>query len=324
MKKLISMILLAVLLVTALSSTAFAESGIGVEPGQLMPDFTVSLTDGTTATLSELLKEKDLVVLNVFASWCVPCEKEFPEMEKVYQANKDRMEVVSVSGYSDDTMEVIAEYKESHNLSFQMGLAGEALDFLGVSSFPTTIFIDRDRKVGLVKVGAFLNENEFEGKVNHFLSQDYDGNPLKTERAFNISKYIYMGILIGGLLLVVGRWGIFRKAGKKGWHSLIPLLNIYEEYSTVWNGWLGVLVGLSFPVGVICNIAKLPAAIYYILLAAGFLISIPESFKLAKAFGKGKVVGLLLTIPMIREVGRLILGVGKARYQAPDSGASAT
>ena len=61
-------LLLAVLLLTALSATAFADSKqTGPEPGDPMPDFTVSLTDGTNAALSELLKEKDLVVLNVFA-----------------------------------------------------------------------------------------------------------------------------------------------------------------------------------------------------------------------------------------------------------------
>ena len=94
MKKLISVLLLVVLLATALSITAYADSGIGVKPGQNMPAFTVDLTDGTTATLSELLKEKDLVVLNIFASWCKPCEREFPEMEEVYQANSDRMVIV--------------------------------------------------------------------------------------------------------------------------------------------------------------------------------------------------------------------------------------
>ena len=40
-------------------------------------------------SLSELLKEKDLVVVNIFASWCGPCELEFPEMEKVYQASRE-------------------------------------------------------------------------------------------------------------------------------------------------------------------------------------------------------------------------------------------
>lgn len=89
-------ILLAVLMLTALMGTAYADSsGLGIEPGQAFPDFTVSLTDGTTATLSELLKEKDLVVLNVFASWCGPCEMEFPEMEKSYQAHSDRMVILA-------------------------------------------------------------------------------------------------------------------------------------------------------------------------------------------------------------------------------------
>ncbi|MBQ3371954.1 MAG: TlpA family protein disulfide reductase [Oscillospiraceae bacterium] len=314
MKKLISVILLVVLLAAAMSSAACADAGIGIEPGQPMPDFTVSLTDGTTATLSELLKEKDLVVLNIFASFCVPCEREFPEMEEVYQENKDRMEIVSVSGYSEDTMEDIAEYKASHNLSFPMGLTGDALDFLGYSSYPTTLLIDGNGKVGLIKVGSFTSKEEFEGKVNHFLSADYSGETLKTEKAVNISKYIYVWILVGGILMIIGRWGILRKAGKKGWHSLVPLLNVYKEYSTVWNGWLGVLAGLCFPVGVICNIAKLPAAIYYVLLAVGFLISVPESIKLAKAFGKGTVFGLLMTIPGFKEIGRLILGFGKAKY----------
>ena len=167
MKKLIS-ILLAVLLIAAMSGTAFAETGIGVEPGQAMPDFTVSLTDGTTATLSELLKEKDLVVLNIFASWCGPCEREFPEMETVYQANSDRMVILSVSGDPGDTMEMISDYKVGHSLSFPMGLAGDALDFLTIPGFPTSIFIDRSGNVGFVKVGAFANREDFEGKVNTF------------------------------------------------------------------------------------------------------------------------------------------------------------
>ena len=74
------------------SNSASTDTGIGLELGQAMPDFTVSLTDGTSANLSETLKEKDLVVLNVFASWCGPCEREFPGMESVHQANKDRVD----------------------------------------------------------------------------------------------------------------------------------------------------------------------------------------------------------------------------------------
>ena len=194
MKKMIC-VLLAVFLLAALGASAYADSGVGVEPGQAMPDFTVSLTDGSTATLSALLKEKDLVVLNVFASWCGPCEHEFPDMEAVYKANKDRMVIVSVSGDPDDTMDVISQYKDSHSLTFPMGLAGDALSFLKISGFPTTIFVDKNGNVGFIKVGAFVDPGDFEAKVNTFLSANYDGKPLETEKAVSILPYI-LGYLV--------------------------------------------------------------------------------------------------------------------------------
>ena len=202
--KLIS-IVMVVLLVAALGINAFAESNIGVQPGQTMPDFTVSLTDGTTATLSDLLKEKDLVVLNIFASWCGPCEREFPEMEEVYQANSENMVIVSVSGDPNDTMETISAYKANHNLTFPMGLAGDGLSFLSVPGFPTTLFIDRNGNVGFIKVGAFVDKGEFEGKVSTFLSPDYDGKPLASEEAVSFTPYFMGASVLGILLLIVGR-----------------------------------------------------------------------------------------------------------------------
>ena len=319
MKKPIRILLLVVLLTAVLSITAYADSGIGVEPGQTMPDFTAELTDGTTVTLSELLKGNDVVVLNIFASWCKPCEREFPEMEEVYEANSDRMVIVSLSAEPNDTQELIADYKASHVLTFPMGLKGEELSFVTATSFPTTIIIDRNGMVGLVKVGAFVDKAEFEGKVNYFLSAGYDGKPMKSEKAVNYMRYIEIAIPVAALLLVIGRWGLFRKAGKKGWHSLIPLLNAYDEYSMVWKGWIGIIAMLCFPLGILCNVAGLPTFIAPILYAAGFVLGIPESIKLAKAFGKSTFVGVLMAIPGIKEISRLFLGLGKAKFQAPAS-----
>ncbi|MBO5638833.1 MAG: TlpA family protein disulfide reductase [Oscillospiraceae bacterium] len=319
MKKLLSVVLLVVLLTTALNVTAYADTGLGIEPGDNMPDFTVPLTDGTTATLSELLQEKDLVVLNVFASWCGPCKREFPEMETVYQANKDRMEIVAVSGEPEDTQEIIAAYKVENGLSFPMGLIGDELGFLKFSAFPTTLMIDRNGMVGLAKVGAFASREEFEGYVNYFLSEDYSGKAVGFQKALNITPIAIGALLAGGLLLVVGRWGILRKAGKKGWHSLIPLLNVYDEYSTVWNGWLGVLADLCIPVGLLCNALGLPSTVYHVLIAASILIGVPEGIKLARAFGKGKVLGVLLAVPVIKEIGRLVLGLSKLKFQPAEA-----
>ena len=299
------------------SNSASTDTGIGLELGQAMPDFTVPLTDGTSATMSGTLKEKDLVVLNIFASWCSPCEREFPGMESVYQANKDRVEIISVSGDPSDTMEVISEYKSSHGLSFPMGLAGDGLSFMKFPGFPTTVFIDRDGKVGFVKIGAFASEKDFEEKISYFLSPDYDGKPLALERASSPLPYLLGWMLIGSVLTLIGRWRIFRKAGKKGWHSLIPFLNIFQEYSVCWKGWIGLLAEVCSKGAFAFSMAGLPV-VYYVLLGAGFLIGIPEGLKLAKAFGKGKVFGVLLALPVFKDICRFILGVSGAEYQSPE------
>lgn len=322
MKKLIC-ILLALLLFASLGAAAYADSGIGVEPGQPMPDFTVQLTDGTTATLSALLKEKDLVVLNIFASWCGPCEREFPEMEAVYQAHSDKMVIVSVSGDPNDTMDIISAYKDSHKLSFPMGLASEELYPLAGSGFPTTIFIDRSGNVGFIKVGAFASREEFEGKANTFLSADYDGKPLASEKAVNLMPYLLIFLVVSKLLLLIGRWCLLRKAGRPGWHALIPFLNSYKEYALCWNGWFGVLAELCFICAHIFNTTGTAAIPHFALLAVSILLGIPESLKLAKAFGQGKLVAVLLMIPGLKEISRLVLGVSKAKYVGAGSEAAA-
>jgi thiol-disulfide isomerase/thioredoxin len=330
MKKLLVLCLAMALSIGALSgcgkkaesNSASTDTGIGLELGQAMPDFTVALTDGTSATLSETLKEKDLVVLNIFASWCGPCEREFPGMESVYQANKDRVEIISVSGDPSDTMEVISDYKSGHGLSFPMGLAGDGLSFLKVAGFPTTVFIDRDGKVGFVKIGAFASEKDFEEKINVFLSPEYDGKPLAFEKAFSPTPYLLIWAVIGTILMTIGRWRILRKAGKKGWHSLIPFLNVFQEYSVCWKGWIGILAEVCRKAAFAFSMAGLPV-VYYVLLGVGFLIGIPEGLKLAKAFGKGTVFGVLLAVPGFKQIGRIILGLGKAKFQAPETEAAA-
>ena len=49
-------------------------------------------------------------------------------------------------------------------------------------------------------------------------------------------------------------------------------------------------------------------------MAVPIALGIPESLKLAKAFGQGKLVAVLLMIPGIKEIGRFILGINKAKY----------
>ncbi len=149
---------------------------LSVAKGQEAPDFALPLTDGSEAKLSELLKDKEVVVLNIFASWCGPCEKEFPDMEKTYQKYKDKMEIVAVSGdLVLDEMEDMVKYKEEHNLSFPIGMKNESIDSLKIGGFPTTYIIDRNGRIVFSQSGAFLHEGDFEKVVTSLMGDDYEG-----------------------------------------------------------------------------------------------------------------------------------------------------
>lgn len=157
--------------------------------GQEAPDFALPLTDGSEAKLSELLKDKEVVVLNIFASWCGPCEKEFPDMEKTYQKYKDKMEIVAVSGdLVLDEMEDMVKYKEEHNLSFLIGMKNESIDSLKVGGFPTTYIIDRNGRIVFSQSGAFLREGDFEKVVTSLMGDDYEGKQVALYNFYVVNK----------------------------------------------------------------------------------------------------------------------------------------
>ena len=156
---------------------------------QQAPDFALPLTDGSEAKLSELLKDNEVVVLNIFASWCGPCKKEFPYMESVYEKYKDKMEIVAVSGdLVLDEMEDMIKYKEEHGLTFQVGMKNESIDSLTVGGFPTTYIIDRNGNIAYARTGAFPDEEEFEKVVTSLMGDDYSGKQIASYTFYVVDK----------------------------------------------------------------------------------------------------------------------------------------
>lgn len=55
--------------------------------GELAPEFTLKLIDNTKVSLSELRGR--VVVLNFWATWCAPCKRELPLLDRYYGLQKD-------------------------------------------------------------------------------------------------------------------------------------------------------------------------------------------------------------------------------------------
>lgn len=187
MLKKIFAVLCALCLLSGIPGAVCAES----IQGQTMPDFTVELTDGTTVTLSELLKTKEVVVLNIFATWCGPCQGEFPEMEAVYRQYQDRMEIVAVSAYEGDDMETLRSFKEEMGVTFPMGKAGaDITGNVDIPGYPTSLIIDRNGRVAYYGAGAFVNGEAFEKLVTLLMGDDYPGRQLWIYTIFVADQWV--------------------------------------------------------------------------------------------------------------------------------------
>ena len=166
MKKL----LIALLLAALLCLPAMAET-----LGQALPDFTVATIDGGSFTLSEALKDHDMVLINLWATWCPPCEMEFPYMELAYEQYSDRVAVLGLSVEPNDTTEKLQAYADSHGLTFPVGSDTEVnlANVFQIETIPTSIVVDRFGNVAVVESGAQTSTRSFTALFDYFLNPEY-------------------------------------------------------------------------------------------------------------------------------------------------------
>lgn len=147
---------------------------ISIVQGEKMPDFSFVDYNGNEHNLYAILEEKDCVLINLFATWCGPCRKEFPAMTESYEDYKDRVEIIALSTEPDDSFEVLADYAKELNLPFLVGR--DELDFFGIlmePGNPTTIVIDKFGYVSLIETGTKVSRGYFDNLFEYYLSDYY-------------------------------------------------------------------------------------------------------------------------------------------------------
>ena len=117
------------------------------------PDFTLSTRSGASLSLAELRGK--VVLLNFWATWCVPCRKEMPAIEALYQRYKDLgLEVLAISLDKLSTTVVEAFVKEV-GVTYRVALdpSWATARTYGVRGLPATFLIDRVGNVVMRELG---------------------------------------------------------------------------------------------------------------------------------------------------------------------------
>jgi peroxiredoxin len=118
-----------------------------LELGQTAPDFTLKSMTGTNLKLTE--QRGKIIVINFWASWCGPCRKEMPVLQKMYDKYQDLG--VSVWGVNvEQENQAGRDFLADLNLSFPIlfDASNTISAMYQVEAMPTTIIVDRD---GLVR-----------------------------------------------------------------------------------------------------------------------------------------------------------------------------
>lgn len=111
------------------------------------------------------LRGKNLVFLNFWGTWCAPCRKEWPSIEALYQARKDKMDFVLIA--MQDKEEDVVKFLKENNYTAPVYIAQSPIsDKILPRVFPTTYLLDKNGRI-LLKEDATKDWNS--KSVNEFI-----------------------------------------------------------------------------------------------------------------------------------------------------------
>jgi cytochrome c biogenesis protein CcmG/thiol:disulfide interchange protein DsbE len=123
------------------------------------PDFTLERLDEEGELTLSSLRGKG-VVLNVWASWCIPCKEEAPFLEEVWRERRgDGLVVLGLDArdFRRDALRFMSRYDLTFPVVFDG--PGDTLPRYGVTGFPETFVLDREGRVIETFIGA-VNTDE--------------------------------------------------------------------------------------------------------------------------------------------------------------------
>ena len=111
------------------------------------PSFTVQTLNGDTLSLASLRGQ--VVLVNVWATWCLPCRVEMPLLESTWQRHKAAGLVILGASVDRADASVVRAFVAARGITYPVAIVGaEVIAALGgVRGYPTSVLIGRDGRV---------------------------------------------------------------------------------------------------------------------------------------------------------------------------------
>ena len=139
---------------------------------QPAPEFALKDVNGATVNVAGF--KGKVVLLNFWATWCVPCKAEMPWFQEFERNYKDRGFAVVGASLDEDGWEVVKPFIDEHKINYRIIVANpEMAQLYGVlDALPTTFVIDREGRIaathtGLVSKATYAKQIEQLLENNH-------------------------------------------------------------------------------------------------------------------------------------------------------------
>lgn len=155
----------SVLLLGLFGLPAYLDGTMWDKVDKQAPPFTLLTLEGDTIKSSEY-KDK-VIILDFWGTWCAPCKKQFPLIEKLYKENKENNNVaffIINPLIGGDTYEKALEFinKSEYDLPFVIDKESVTYGKFNVHALPHLVIIDKEGIIRLTHTGYMESENFYE------------------------------------------------------------------------------------------------------------------------------------------------------------------
>ena len=133
-------------------------STVHVKVNYSAPELTLTDTQGISHSLIDYRGQ--VVLINLWATWCIPCTKEMPALQSFYNQYKDKGFVVIAINDGDSKQDVL-QFAKEYDLTFPIWLDPTYIateQAFKTMNLPSSFVIDRNGIVQFMWVGGISRE----------------------------------------------------------------------------------------------------------------------------------------------------------------------
>ena len=125
--------------------------------GQPAPDFALRQVDGSVVRLSEL--RGSVVFINFWATWCRPCKKELPEIQRIYDEKRQAGLVVLAIDEQEPADDAQRYWDDGgYTMPLLLDRGGSVFEQYRLQGLPDSVFIDREGRITSIQFGQMTAE----------------------------------------------------------------------------------------------------------------------------------------------------------------------